>query len=64
MKQGRFRGTWHNGWSYSLGDTVICDSAYYKAKSDRPCYDIKPSSNDEWEWLHDCQSKNNEANKR
>lgn len=60
----RYRGQWHHGWSYSAGDIVICNSAYYQAKSDRPCYEEPPDINDGWEWLHaDYQSQNDTTKK-
>ena len=58
---GRFRGTWHFGWSYSQNDVAIDNGAYYKAKSDRPCCDDPPHMNPEWEWLHDYQRKDHAA---
>ena len=61
---GRFRGSWQHGLSYSKNDVAVCGTAFYKAKSDRPCYDDPPSLNPEWEGLHDCQSKNNKAKER
>lgn len=46
---GRFRGTWHLGWSYSKGDTAIYNGKYYKANSQIPCYGVPPDVSDLWD---------------
>lgn len=46
---GRFRGTWHLGYSYSKGDIVKYSDAFYVALSHVPCIDKVPSESIYWQ---------------
>lgn len=51
------KGTWNLGYSYSAGDVVKHNNAFYKAMYDIPCYNNEPDKSELWKLVSHVKHK-------